>query len=130
MLPCRLVCVLLFLVSFQASAAILTGKVVSVTDGDTVTVLDYSKTQHRIRLAGIDAPELQQPFGRASRQHLASLIAGLPVSVERQKRDRYGRIVGKVYQGTNDVSLSQVRAGMAWWFRKYANEQSGDDRRL
>lgn len=113
-----------------AFAATLTGTVVRVVDGDTVTVLDASKTQHRIRLAGIDAPERGQPFGEASRKHLGSLVAGMRVTVEWYKRDRYGRIVGKVMQGATDALLDQIRAGMAWHYKKYEREQSAEDQRL
>jgi endonuclease YncB( thermonuclease family) len=103
--------------------------VVGIADGDTITVLADSKAQHRIRLAGIDAPEKGQPFGNKSRQHLADLVADQRVTVEWHKRDRFGRIVGKVLRGGTDVCLEQVRAGMAWHFKKYAAEQSPEDRR-
>ncbi len=82
----------LFLV---ASADTLTGKVVKITDGDTLYVLDANYKEHKIRLAGIDAPERKQAYGLASRKYLASIVAGKQVTIEYQKRDRYGRIVGK-----------------------------------
>ncbi len=85
-----------FFVSLPASADSLTGKVVKITDGDTLYVLDATYEQHKIRLAGIDAPERKQAYGLAFRKHLASIVAGKQVTVEYQKRDRYGRIVGKV----------------------------------
>ena len=69
-------CFLLFL-SIPASADFLTGKVVKITDGDTLYVLDANHKQHKIRLAGIDAPERKQAYGLASRKHLASIVAGL-----------------------------------------------------
>jgi endonuclease YncB( thermonuclease family) len=103
--------------------------VVGITDGDTITVLDDTKAQHRVRLAGIDAPEKGQAFGNKSHQHLADLVAGQRVTVEWYKRDRFGRIVGKVLMGGLDVCLEQVRAGMAWHYKKYASEQSPEDRR-
>lgn len=111
-----------------AFAATFAGTVVHVADGDTVTVLDASKTQHRIRLAGIDAPEKRQPFGEASRKHLGSFVAGKLVAVEWHKRDRYGRIVGKVMQGATDAGLEQIRAGLAWHYKKYEREQPPADR--
>lgn len=114
---------------FCAVADTLRGRVVGVVDGDTITVLDDEKVQHRIRLAGIDAPELKQAFGQASRKHLALLVVGKPVKVEWYKRDRYRRIVGKVLQSGNDMCLAQVEAGMAWWFKRYANEQPEQDRK-
>jgi len=100
-------------------------------------VLDSNNEQHRIRLAGIDAPEKGQPFGKASRKMLRELVAGNDVRVVFYKYDRYGRIVGKVWVRppdcpkcgkTLDVSLAQITSGMAWWYRKYAHEQSSEDR--
>lgn len=109
-------------------AATLSGTVVRVADGDTITVLDSAKMQHKIRLQGIDAPERKQAFGTASRKHLALLVAGKTVRVEWQKRDRYQRIVGKVWRGSIDAGLEQIRAGMAWHYKKYEREQSPEDR--
>ncbi len=103
-------CFLVFL-SLTAFADTLTGKVVKVTDGDTLYVLDANHEQHKIRLAGIDAPERKQAYGLASRKHLASIVAGQPVMIEYEKRDRYGRIVGKVLLDGIDVCLEQVKAG-------------------
>ncbi len=111
-------------------AATITGKVVKVVDGDTVHVLDAANTRHKIRLAGIDAPERKQPFGAKAKAYLAGLVAGEPVEVEWNKRDRYKRIVGKIIHDGRDVNLSMVRAGMAWWYRKYSKEQSLVDRGL
>jgi endonuclease YncB( thermonuclease family) len=109
-------------------ADLLTGTAVQIVDGDTITVLDAAKTQHRVRLAGIDAPELGQPYGKTSRQHLALLVGGKRVTVDWQKRDRYGRIVGKVLQDSTDAGLAQIKAGVAWHFKKYESEQSLEDR--
>ncbi len=88
-----------------AFANSLTGKVVKITDGDTLYVLDANYKEHKIRLAGIDAPERKQAYGLASRKHLASIVAGQQVTVEYQKRDHYGRIVGKVLHAGIDVCL-------------------------
>ncbi len=110
-------CFLVFL-SLAASADTLTGKVVKITDGDTLYVLDANYEQHKIRLAGIDAPERKQAYGLASRKHLASIIAGKQVTVEYQKRDRYGRILGKVWVNGGDACLEQVKAGFAWHYKK------------
>lgn len=106
----------------------LQGKVVGVHDGDTITLLDNNDTQYRIRLAGIDAPELSQPFGKASKDHLSTLIFGKTVSVEYSKRDKYGRIVGKIVLDKQDICLEQIRSGLAWHYKKYENEQSPEDR--
>ena len=80
----------------------LTGRVVAVTDGDTIKVLDSTNTQHKVRLTGIDAPERGQPYGTASRDHLASMVAGKDVRVESKKNDRYGRVLGKVWVQPGD----------------------------
>lgn len=121
---------LLLLWSFSASASTLVGKVVGVTDGDTVTVLDEQRQQHKIRLAGIDAPEKRQAFGQRSKEALSDTLFGKTVSVEWDKRDRYGRIVGKIVVDARDVNLGQVKAGLAWWYQKYSAEQSVADRKL
>lgn len=106
----------------------LTGVVVKVTDGDTVTVLDVHKEQHKIRLAGIDAPESKQAYGEVSRKHLASLIAGQTVTVEWSKLDKYGRKVGKILYNGQDANIEQIKAGLAWHYKKYEGEQSLIDR--
>lgn len=92
----------------------LAGRVVRVTDGDTVTVLDAAKAQHKIRLLDIDAPESKQAFGQKSKAYLASLIAGKDVRVESTSRDVYGRVLGTVYLGDENVNLKMVEAGFAW----------------
>ena len=102
-----------------ACAADLHGKVVGVADGDTVTVLDAEKHQHKIRLAGIDAPEKAQAFGQASKKSLSDMIFGREVDVKWDKRDRYGRIIGKISANQTDVCLEQVRRGMAWHNKQY-----------
>ena len=106
----------------------LYGRVVAIADGDTLTLLDRDNRQHRIRVGGIDAPEKGQPFGEVSRQHLARLVFDRSVRAECYKEDRYGRQVCRVFQGTKDVGLAQLDAGLAWWFRRYASEQSPQER--
>jgi endonuclease YncB( thermonuclease family) len=121
---------LLILAPAIAVAEELQGKVVAVADGDTITVLDATNTQQRIRLQGIDAPERAQAFGTVSREHLADLVFGKRVTVQYGKRDKYGRIVGKVMVEGQDVCLEQVKAGLAWHYKEYQNEQSPEDRQL
>lgn len=115
----------------QTSADTLQGRVVGVTDGDTITLLDATKTQHKIRVAGIDAPEKKQPFGQRSKESLSDLAFDKDLTIEWSKKDRYGRIVGKLIskQG-RDLNLEQVKLGMAWHYKKYEKEQSPEDRRL
>lgn len=119
-----------FLLVSLCYAEEITGRVVRVADGDTITVLNASKVQHKVRLAGIDAPEKAQPFGQRSRESLEDLVAGRTVIVEIHKKDRYGRYVGKVILNSRDVNLEQLRRGMAWFYGKYAHEQSATDRQI
>lgn len=116
-------------VSF-AHAETFTGRIVKVLDGDTVEVLDASNTPHRVRLAGIDAPEKAQAFGARAKQKLLSLVGGQVVTVDWHKTDRYGRTVGKVLVDGHDANLGMINAGLAWWYRKYASEQDAADRTL
>ena len=126
----RITSVLLLCLPLAAWSAELKGRVVVVVDGDTLVVLDSSNTQHKIRLAGIDCPERKQPWGQRARQALSGYVFDRAVAVDWGKRDRYGRIVGKVLDGERDVNLALVRDGMCWWYRKYAGEQSPVDRGL
>ena len=124
----------------SASAETISGRVVSVADGDTVTVLDADKNQHKIRVAGIDAPEKKQAFGQRSKESMSYLVFGKDVVVVADKHDRYGRLVGKVMVAdpscrarscpkTLDAGLAQITGGMAWWYRQYAREQPVEDAR-
>ena len=97
----------------------LIGRVVKVSDGDTITVLDSSKTQHKIRLQGIDAPEKSQAYGDAAQRYLAGLVAGQEVRVAWNKRDKYNRILGTVYVKGEEVNLAMLRAGYAWHYKKF-----------
>ena len=101
---------------------------VSVYDGDSITVLDSSKTKHKIRLAGIDAPEFKQAFGQASKKHLSNLVFDRDVDLECGKVDKYQREVCVVMVDSIDANLAQVKAGMAWWYRKYQKEQTEQQR--
>lgn len=125
----RLAIPCLLSLSMACSAGEIRGVVVGVADGDTITLLDASKTQHKVRLAGIDAPEKRQPFGGRSRESLSELVAAQTVVVETDKKDRYGRTVGKILLDGQDINLEQIRRGMAWHYKTYAREQSPEDRR-
>jgi endonuclease YncB( thermonuclease family) len=118
------------LVANISSADSLQGRVVGIADGDTVTVLDNFNTQWKIRLMGIDAPEKKQAFGNKSKQHLTDLVFNKEVMVEYSKQDRYGRTVGKIVVDGIDANLEQVKAGLAWHYKKYQIEQSPEDRVL
>lgn len=123
-----LLATVLLAASVLSHADVLSGQVVSVSDGDTITLLDAYKTQHKIRLAGIDAPEKAQPFGQTSKQSLSELVINQEVNVLWKKRDRYQRLVGKVLIKDIDVCLEQIKRGMAWHYKEYQSEQSSQDR--
>jgi len=106
----------------------VTGKVVGITDGDTVTVLDRSRTQYKVRLAGIDAPEKKQPFGQKSKEALSDCAYDKTATIVGDKLDRYGRLVGKVMVGDVDCNLRQINLGLAWHYKKYMKEQPESDR--
>jgi len=108
----------------------LTGRVVRIADGDTITVLDVTNTQHRIRLQGIDAPELHQAFGTQSKKNLSDMVFDKDVTAVCDKTDQYGRLVCKILLNDKDVNLEQVKAGMAWHYKEYQREQSAEDREL
>ena len=72
---------------------------VRIVDGDTLVVLDGGEQQHKVRLAGIDCPERKQPWGQRAKQALSGYVFDRDVAVDWGKRDRYGRIVGKVLNG-------------------------------
>ena len=116
------------LVAIPSVADTLQGRVVGIADGDTVTVLDATNKQWKIRLKGIDAPEKKQAFGNKSKQHLSDLVFNKQVTVEYSKKDKYGRTLGKIIVDGFDANLEQVRAGMAWHYKKYQNEQTMEDR--
>jgi endonuclease YncB( thermonuclease family) len=125
-----------------SSTQALDARVVKVVDGDSLEVRDSNGFVHRVRLAAIDAPEHNQPFGNRSRQSLSRLTLDRDVHLEMQKKlDAYGRYVAKVWvispdatcsapscPKTLDVAQAQLSAGMAWHYRKYEHEQSEPDR--
>ena len=105
----------------------LTGKVVHISAGDTITVLDQTRTSYKIRLYGIDAPESKQPFGNVSKKHLGGLLGGGTVRVEWKSKNKYGRIVGTVFVGDLNVNLKMLYDGMAWYFKKYDHSKAFED---
>jgi len=124
----RLLLIGALLAPLLALGASIEGQIVGVSDGDTVTLLDAQKKQWKIRLLGIDAPEKKQAFGQRSKQHLSDLVFNKQVVVEYYKRDRYGRTLGKLLVDGADVNLEQVKAGMAWHYKRYEKEQPPDER--
>lgn len=106
-----------------ATATEVTGRVVGVHDGDTITVYRPDHPEMKIRMAEIDAPELGQPFGQASKQMLSRMVFGTMVRVRVEDVDRYGRHVARVYTETGqDVNRQMIRDGGAWVYRDYNRE--------
>ena len=132
----RTVTILLWLWLVSSQAETLTGKVVSIADGDTLTILS-GDVRHRVRVAGIDAPEKGQDYAHRSWQSLMQMAYGKTATLECQKTHRYqGKVCKVMVQPqsctrcghTLDVGLAQIIAGAAWWYRQYAHEQSAEDR--
>ena len=113
--------ILLFFLFFTLSlfSAEITGKVIKISDGDTITIINSNNRKYKIRLDKIDAPELKQHFGINAKNHLVSLIAGKQVKVIYQKKDRYKRILGIVYLQEKEINLQMVQDGFAWHYLFY-----------
>lgn len=94
-------------------------KVIKISDGDTIMILQ-DKQQIKVRLFGIDAPELKQPYGKKSKQFLANLIAGEVVEVEENGKDRYKRTLGIIHFKGQDINAQMVLNGYAWAYVKYS----------
>ncbi len=108
--------------SCEAGGFEIKGRVVGVSDGDTLVVLDGSKHSHRVRLAEIDAPEKRQAFGERSKQSLSDLCYGKSAVVKAKEYDRYGRVVGRVFCEGIDANAAQVERGMAWVYERYSED--------
>lgn len=125
----KYVLLLLISLALKSYSAELTGVVSAVHDGDTLTLKSNLITK-KVRLAGIDAPELQQPYGVESRNALSQDVLNQLVTVDTNKTDKYGRAVGKLLLNGEDVNLKQVRKGLAWVYTNYIKELSTEDREL
>lgn len=124
----RLSVVVIAFLSLTAQAETLSGRVVAISDGDTLTLLDASNLPHKIRLSGIDAPEKAQDFGQKAKTSLSGLAFNQTATADCRKRDRYQREICVVYVEGKDVGLEQIRAGLAWWYQDYAKDQTAQER--
>lgn len=113
--------------SSKKSGGTITGKVIRVTDGDTITVLT-SSGKEKIRFAQIDAPETShfgsptQPYGKEAGAYLRQLVSNQTVRVEVETVDQYGRNVGTVFVDGLNVNREMVKNGFAWVYRQYAHD--------
>lgn len=124
MLRASLLAVLVVAVATADDAPMpLVGKVVKIADGDTLTLLDAEKVQHKVRLNGIDCPEKKQAFGTRAQQALAAHVFGKDVRVEWTTRARYKRILGDVYTGELWINRQLVLDGFAWHFKRYSKDK-------
>lgn len=114
-----------FLLVLPCPAWAWSGKVVGVSDGDTITVL-RDKHPEKIRLFGIDCPEKRQPFGNKAKQFTSDMVFGKTVEVNRIDTDRYGRTVAFVVVGNRLLNEELVMAGLAWVYDRYCYESICD----
>lgn len=113
----------------ETNTLLAEAKIVSIADGDTLTVLGPDQNTYKIRLQGIDSPEKKQPFGQACKESLMHLTNDRPAAVEAYKKDRYGRVVAKVTVAGKDLALEQIKLGCGWHYLAYAKEQSPRDQK-
>ena len=97
-------------------------RIVGVTDGDTATCLTADKQQIKIRMDQIDAPEIGQDFGSASKRALSDMIYGKEVELDTKEQDKYGRTVAEIYVDGQNVNKMMVALGMAWAYREYMRD--------
>ena len=116
--------ILLIFLSLGANGAdVLTGRVVGITDGDTITLRTTEDTI-KVRLTGIDAPERRQPFGTKAKQALSGQVFGKDVTVNSSGEDRYGRTLGEIIVDGESVNVRLVRGGWAWWYTRYSPDDT------
>lgn len=97
-------------------------KIIKIYDGDTITALTSQKEKIKIRLYGIDAPELKQPFGKASKRHLIDLISNKSLNINEKGKDKYGRTLAVLYNGDQDINAQMVIDGYAWAYDKFSKD--------
>lgn len=116
---------LLLLVPVLSLSQTLSGKVVAIKDGDTVVVLDSLNNQTTLRLAEVDCPEKNQPFGTKAKQFTSDLIYFKTIKYVVTDTDRYGRSIAMIYYDTDNKYLSAeiIKAGMGWHYKKYSTSK-------
>lgn len=110
----------LLIYSIATGQSVLTGKVVKIADGDTITILTKENSQIKVRLHGIDCPEKSQDFGNRAKQFTTVMSIGKTVSVQIVNKDRYGRTVGRVFLADGKmINKELLKAGLAWHYKKF-----------
>ena len=114
------VIIILLLISNNLLSLELKGKIIHISDGDTVHLLTDNKEKIKIRLNDIDAPESKQAFSNKSKENLKNYIYQKNVVVEYKNKDKYKRVLGTIYYQNRDINLQQVKDGYAWVYKKYS----------
>tara|TARA_Y100000590_G_scaffold131347_1_gene150068 strand:- start:361 stop:1002 length:642 start_codon:yes stop_codon:yes gene_type:complete len=115
--------IILTILNYYTHAEEFTGKVIGISDGDTITILTNNK-KTKIRLAEIDTPEKNQPYGKKAKKALSDFIFGKTIQVEIESIDRYGRTVGKILLNGLDINREMVKAGHAWVYVQYVKDKT------
>jgi micrococcal nuclease len=123
LLPAHGLLLTLSLSGAPVSAEPFAARVVAVHDGDTVSVLRSDRERLRIRLQGIDCPELHQAYGRRAKRLTSDLVFGRRVTVVPLEEDAYGRLVARVLLDGEDLSLTLVRQGLAWHYKRHSRDR-------
>ncbi|ASX25971.1 thermonuclease family protein [Candidatus Williamhamiltonella defendens] len=100
----------------------ITGRVVSVHDGDTLILLTPEQKQIKIRLAEIDTPEIGQPYGNQAKKALADLVFDQTLTARSNQKDRYGRVLAQLYLGEVWINAEMIKQGDAWVYRQHSRD--------
>ena len=112
----------IFIFSLSIIAVAVSGKVIRVSDGDTILIQSGSQ-KIRVRMYGIDAPELKQKYGEESKKYLEKRIIDKNVDIKVINQDQYGRKVGKVFYKNKDINLEMLETGNAWFYEYHAKHE-------
>ena len=112
----------IFIFSLSVIAMAVSGKVIKVSDGDTILIQSGSQ-RIKVRMYGIDAPELKQNYGEDSKNYLEKRILNQNVDVKVINEDKYGRKVGKVFYKNKDINLEMIKTGNAWFYEYHAKKE-------
>ncbi|WP_462427877.1 thermonuclease family protein [Fusobacterium varium] len=112
----------IFIFSLSIMAVAISGKVIRVSDGDTL-LLQSGSQRIKVRMYGIDAPELKQSYGEDSKSYLEKRILNKNVDVKVINEDKYGRKVGKVFYKNKDINLEMIKTGNAWFYEYHAKKE-------
>jgi micrococcal nuclease len=107
-----------------SDAKTIQGKVIKVTDGDSIVIQDDKEQSIEVQLEGIDAPEFQQPFGKEAKELLSEKLLKKDVSIQWEKEDNYKRKLGWIFHEDRNINLWMIEKGAAWHYAQYNKEES------